>query len=214
MIDLENKPAISPSAESLRNHFGIINSGNSTVLIKNDDSLSFQALHQKTNERAAVLIPIIPAREGLQVLLTRRAEHLRYHPGEISFPGGRIEDFDRSAIETATREAHEEIGLPSDKVEVLGELGGYFTLHGVCITPVVALVKEPIELIADPNEVSDIFQVPLNFLLDPSVYDTRSHQHKGTVRNYYSAFYQQRHIWGVTAGIIMGLYEELLGTHL
>jgi len=214
MSDLTNKPAISPSAESLRNHFGIINSGNSTVLIKNDDSLYFQALHKKTNERAAVLIPIIPKDEGLHVLLTRRAEHLRYHPGEISFPGGKIEDFDCSEIETAIREANEEIGLSYDKVEILGKLGDYFTLHGVCITPVVALIKEPVTLVADPNEVSDIFQVPLDFLLDPNVYNNRSHQHKGITRHYYSAFYQQRHIWGVTAGIVMGLYQELLRTHL
>lgn len=213
MIDLPGNQAISPSLQSLRAHFESRDGQISTNPIENADSLSFRKLHEQIRAHAAVLIPIITRNEELHVLLTRRAEHLKYHPGEVSFPGGKIEAQDDSETEAAIREAEEEIGLTADKIEVLGRLGDYFTLHGVCITPVVALVKEPVKLTADPNEVSDIFQVPLDYLLDPNVYDSRSHEHNGITRRYYSAFYEERHIWGVTAGIVMGLYQELLSSH-
>src|SRR5204863_984877 len=121
---------------------------------------------------AAVLIPIVDRRQenpaGLSVLFTRRASHLRDHSGQVSFPGGRVAAADASPEATALREAFEEIGLAPARVELLGRLPEYHTRTGFRITPVVGLLLPPFELRADANEVEEIFEVPLDFLLDPS----------------------------------------------
>lgn len=169
------------------------------------------------NERellpAAVLFPIILREQAPTVLLTRRTDHLKDHPGQISFPGGRVEEADPSPIHTALREAKEEIGLPQANVEVLGFLPEYRTGTGFRITPVVALVVPPFSLALDAFEVAEAFEVPLAFLLDPLNFRRHSLVHQGRLRHYYAVPYGERFIWGATAGMIASLLR-LLGQPL
>ena len=159
---------------------------------------------------AAVLFPIVQ-REGVNtVLLTQRTAHLRDHPGQVSFPGGRVETTDPSPRHTALRETAEEIGLQAGHVEILGFLPEYRTSTGFRITPVVGLVTPPFELQPDPFEVAEVFEVPLAFLLDPANHERRSMQYKGALRQFYAMPYGEYLIWGATAGMIRSLYERLL----
>src|SRR6266545_6615128 len=127
---------------------------------------------------AAVLVPVVRREGGLTVLFTRRTAHLNDHAGQISFPGGRSEPGDTGAAETALREAAEEIGLAAAQVEVLGKLQEYVTVTGYRVTPVVGLVTPPLELRLDEFEVAEVFEVPLEFLLDPA-----NHQRNSVVRS-------------------------------
>lgn len=158
---------------------------------------------------AAVLFPIVLRAEGCTVLLTQRTAHLRDHPGQISFPGGRVEKEDLSAIHTALRETEEEIGLSRDRIEVLGYLPEYRTGTGFQVTPVVALVQPPFELSPDPFEVAEVFEVPLDFLLDTSNHKRHSLHHRGALRHYYAMPYGDYFIWGATAGMIRSLSERM-----
>ena len=158
---------------------------------------------------AAVLFPIVLRAEGCTVLLTQRTAHLRDHPGQISFPGGRVEKEDLSAIHTALRETEEEIGLSRDRIEVLGYLPEYRTGTGFQVTPVVALVQPPFELSPDPFEVAEVFEVPLDFLLDTSNHKRHSLHHRGALRHYYAMPYGEYFIWGATAGMLRNLYHFL-----
>ncbi|NMG63683.1 CoA pyrophosphatase [Azoarcus indigens] len=159
---------------------------------------------------AAVLLPIVDRAEaGLNVLLTRRADHLHHHPGQISFPGGRREAEDGSPTITALRETEEEIGLPRSRVEVLGELPDYHTGTGFCITPIVGVIKPPFDLVPDSFEVAEVFEVPLEFLLNPMNHQRHSMTREGRVRNYYAMPYGSYYIWGATAGIILSLWRFL-----
>jgi len=159
---------------------------------------------------AAVLLPIVNRAEaGLNVLLTRRADHLHHHPGQISFPGGRREAEDGSPTITALRETEEEIGLPRSRVEVLGELPEYHTGTGFCITPIVGVITPPFDLAPDSFEVAEVFEVPLEFLLNPVNHQRHSMTREGRVRNYYAMPYGSYYIWGATAGIILSLWRFL-----
>ena len=161
---------------------------------------------------AAVLFPIVD-REGVYtVLLTQRTAHLRDHAGHISFPGGRVEAEDASPTAAALRETEEEIGLPSDFVEILGFLPEYRTGTGFRVTPVVGLVHPPFELKPDPFEVAEVFEVPLNFLLDPANHQQHSMHYRGAMRQYFAMPYGDYFIWGATAGMIRSLSERL-GLH-
>ena len=160
---------------------------------------------------AAVLVPVVKREHGLTVLFTRRTAHLNDHAGQISFPGGRSEPGDKSAAETALREAAEEIGLAPAQVEVLGELSQYVTVTGYRVTPVVGLVTPPLELRLDEFEVAEVFEVPLEFLLDPANHQRNSVVHEGRERLYYAIPYQQYYIWGATAGMLMNLDSFLKG---
>ena len=160
---------------------------------------------------AAVLVPIVECEEGLRVLFTQRTEHLTQHAGQISFPGGRSEPGDAYAAETALREAAEEIGLAAERVEVLGELHKYVTVTGYRVTPVVGLVTPPLELRPDDFEVAEVFEVPLEFLLDPVNHQRNSVVHEGRERRYYAIPYRQYYIWGATAGMLMNLHSFLKG---
>ncbi|MCF7980548.1 MAG: CoA pyrophosphatase [Pseudomonadales bacterium] len=204
-----NFPANELSISFLRNHFLERQEPPPPPLYK-DDSLLFKSLCEKSNKAAAVLIPIFDRPNGPELLLTRRADHLRSHAGQISFPGGRLEGAAETHIEAALREAQEEIGLPSDQVEVVGRLGDYYTISGFCVTPVIGLIQAPVKLTADPSEVAEIIHVPLNHLLRPDVFQLKEHQYNEFRRRYYSTYYEQHHIWGVTAGILMGLYQDIL----
>lgn len=172
---------------------------------------ALDALEPQTNAtltKAAVLIPIM-ARELLTVLLTERTAHLTAHPGQIAFPGGKIELSDAGPLDAAMREVHEEIGLPASYIEVLGFLPPYSTGTGFHITPVVALVKPDFVLNPDPTEVADTFEVPLAFLLDVNNHRIDSRIWRGRERHFYAMPYEHRYIWGATAGMIRSLQRRL-----
>ncbi len=182
-------------------------------LLGGDAARQFRAERAHPRERqrpAAVLLPIVDHPEHAPgVLLTRRASHLAHHPGQISFPGGRMEPGEVDPSETALREAHEEVSLPTDRVEVLGHLDDYVTVTGFRVSPVVGVITPPVALVPDPTEVDAIFEVPLAFLMDPSNHRHAVREVGGTRRPHFAIPYGDHYIWGATAGILMNLYEVL-----
>lgn len=160
---------------------------------------------------AAVLVPIVAREDGLSVLLTQRTLHLNHHPGQISFPGGRMESGDTGPVMTALRETEEEIGLSSEQVELLGRLPEYRTGTGFAVTPVVGLVRPPLSLTLDTFEVAEVFEVPLGFLLDPENHKRHRMEYQGRMREYYAMPYGDRYIWGATAGMLVSLSRLLHG---
>jgi 8-oxo-dGTP pyrophosphatase MutT (NUDIX family) len=157
---------------------------------------------------AAVLIPVVDHEEPT-VLLTLRSAHLADHAGQISFPGGKIEATDASPLDTALREAEEEIGLGQAFVDPIGYLGVYGTSFGFRILPTVARVKPGFKLKINRSEVDDAFEVPLAFLMDPANHQLHSREFRGVERTYYAMPYAERYIWGATAGILRVLYERI-----
>ncbi|SLN34650.1 CoA pyrophosphatase [Oceanibacterium hippocampi] len=158
---------------------------------------------------AAVLVPIVDRPEGQSVLLTRRTPHLTKHAGQISFPGGRMEASDANPVETALRETEEEVGLDRGRIDVIGVLQTYLTVTGFSVTPVVGRVTPPFALTADPNEVAEIFEVPLAFLMDPANHRRHSGFYNGLRRYWHAMPYNEYYIWGATAGMLMDLYRRL-----
>jgi 8-oxo-dGTP pyrophosphatase MutT (NUDIX family) len=158
---------------------------------------------------AAVLIPVVAHAQALTVLFTQRTTHLRRHSGQVAFPGGRAEPGDASAEFTALREAEEEIGLPPASVEVLARLPDYRTRTGYRVTPVVGLLTPPLSLTPDPHEVAEIFEVPLEFLMDERNRQRRTREFLGQSVGYYVFEYQGRAIWGATAGMLVNLNRML-----
>ena len=157
---------------------------------------------------AAVLIPVVDHEEPT-VLLTLRSAHLADHAGQISFPGGKIEATDASPLDTALREAQEEIGLGHAFVDPIGYLGVYGTSFGFRILPTVARVQPGFKLKINRSEVDDAFEVPLAFLMDPANHQLHSREFRGVERTYYAMPYAERYIWGATAGILRVLYERI-----
>jgi 8-oxo-dGTP pyrophosphatase MutT (NUDIX family) len=158
---------------------------------------------------AAVLIPVVDHGDMATMLLTKRAETLRNHTGQVAFPGGRVDAEDGSPERAALREAHEEIGLDAGHVEILGRMPDYVSGSGYRITPVLSVVRPGFDLTLNSDEVDAAFEVPLSFLMDP-VNHTRGSRFWGQHEwFYYDMPYDGRRIWGVTAGIIRTLYERL-----
>ena len=172
---------------------------------------------------AAVLMPLV-MRDELTLILTERATHLSTHSGQVAFPGGRTDESDVDATDTALREAHEEIGLPRDHVEVLGTLPIYVTGTAYIITPVIALVKPGFVLHPNPAEVADVFEVPLAYLMNPANHRRHDFEFDGVLRQWLSMPYveptgasgsagntgaKERYIWGATAGMLRNLYRFL-----
>ena len=159
---------------------------------------------------AAVLVPIVEHADALTVLLTKRTDHLADHAGQVSFPGGRIEPEDPDPERAALREAHEEVGLPADRVELVGRLDIYRTRTGFEVVPVVGLVRPPLDdLKPDPYEVAEVFEVPLSFILDPINHELHTRELRGMTRTFYVLPYQGRNIWGATAGMLVNLAQVL-----
>ena len=158
---------------------------------------------------AAVLAPIIKRPEGWTMLFTQRAAETPAHPGQVSFPGGRVQASDANAVETALRETFEEVGLGREWIEPLGAWDQYETGTGYRITPIVGLVEPGFTLTLDPREVASVFEAPLSFLFDPAKLERREAVWQGQKRAYYAMPYGDHFIWGATAGMIRALYERL-----
>ena len=180
--------------------------------LKGDHALnpaSWGSLPSGQPRNAAVLVPIVAHEDGPSVLLTERASGLRNHSGQIAFPGGRMDPEDPSPIDTALREAEEEIGLPRRFVRPLGYLDAYLSSSNYFVLPVVALVRPGAPIVPNPEEVADVFEVPLAFLMDEANHELHARPWKGAIRQYYAMPFAQRYIWGVTAGILRNMYERL-----
>ena len=158
---------------------------------------------------AAVLVGLIPRSGGTQVLLTRRTDALRQHAGQVSFPGGRVELDDADAVATALRETCEEIGLASAQIAPLGFLDPLATITGFRVQPVVALLDDDYVARPDPNEVADVFEVPLSFLLDPANLATHTLDFRGRPREVLEYRYPAQRIWGATASMLFNLRQRL-----
>jgi 8-oxo-dGTP pyrophosphatase MutT (NUDIX family) len=158
---------------------------------------------------AAVLVPLIDHAEGMAVLLTQRTAHLTAHAGQISFPGGRIEEADPDAVAAALRETEEEVGLPPSRVQVIGRLDTYVTGTGFEITPIVGIIEPPYPVAIDPFEVAEAFEVPLAYILDRRNHQRVERESAGRRRAFFILPYEGRNIWGATAGILVNLAEVL-----
>ncbi|MBT3790884.1 MAG: CoA pyrophosphatase [Alphaproteobacteria bacterium] len=173
--------------------------------------LEARDLKEEELRPAAVLVPLVERPEGLTVLLTKRTDHLYDHAGQISFPGGRVEPDDENAIATALRETEEEIGVGPEHIEIVGEIDTYMTGTGFSITPVVGFVSPDYTLQIDEFEVAEVFEVPLAFVMDPDNHERRSAVYKGVERHFYVLPYEDRYIWGATAGMLVSLHARVMG---
>ncbi len=157
---------------------------------------------------AAVLIGLIERPQGVTVLLTERATHLRSHSGQVAFPGGKI-DPGEDAVEAALREADEEIGLSRKHIEPFAALDPYLSGSGYRIMPVVAQIHPPFDLTINHEEVAETFEAPFAFVMDPANHQRQSREWNGAMRHFYAMPWESHYIWGVTAGILRNMYERL-----
>lgn len=158
---------------------------------------------------AAVLVPVIDYEDGARVLLTRRPDTMPSHPGQVAFPGGKAEDEDDGLVATALREAEEEVGLDPALVEVVGFLDTYHTATGFRISPVVGIVQASFTLDIDVREVDEAFEVPLEFLMSPQNHQHHSRVLRGKERAFYAMPYDDKFIWGATAGMLKNFYDRV-----
>jgi 8-oxo-dGTP pyrophosphatase MutT (NUDIX family) len=157
---------------------------------------------------AAVLIAVTDRLEP-GVILTQRPESMRRHPGQVAFPGGRMDVSDANLIAAALREAEEEVGLLPSDVEIVGMLDIYHTITDYDVTPVIAVAPPDLPLVANADEVESIFEVPLSYLLDPGNHQTKQVIYEGLEREYYEIFWKDRRIWGATAAMIVNLSRRI-----
>jgi 8-oxo-dGTP pyrophosphatase MutT (NUDIX family) len=176
---------------------------------RGDHDLNPDMLPEPPLKLAGVLVPLLERPAGLTVLLTRRTDHLHDHAGQVSFPGGRVEPGDTDALAAALRETEEEIGLARTRVAPVGRLDTYVTRTGFEVTPVVGLVDPPPAFAADPFEVAEIFEVPLEFVVDPANHQRHSRMFAGAERSFYVLPWPGYYIWGATAGMLVNLAEVL-----
>ena len=166
----------------------------------------------RPSRTAAVLVPLIDAPEP-EMVFTRRAEDLPQHPGQVSFPGGAAEENDNSAVETALREAHEEIGLPRQVTRPIGFLDRMDTISDYRVLPVVALITPPVRWVVDEREVAEVFTVPLSVVLDVKRYEAKPTSWRGNQYTLYTLYWQSHKIWGVTAAMLMNLISRMQPIH-
>lgn len=162
-----------------------------------------------TPRPAAVLVPVVIRQPELTVLLTQRTDHLPSHPGQVAFPGGKIDAGDTDATAAALRETEEETGLDPKFIKPVGFLDSYQTRTGFRVLPVVALVETGFRLVPEAGEVADIFEVPLRFLMDPANHQEHTREWQGVERRFYAMPYRDRYIWGATAGMLRNLYDRM-----
>ena len=160
---------------------------------------------------AAVLIPIVEHLGDLHVILTMRSSALKHHPGQIAFPGGKVEPSDASTLAAALREADEEIGLPSDQVEILGTLPSHETVTGFTVTPVVGAVHGDFDAFPQPGEVEEVFYVPLAHLQNADSFAIQSRRWRGLTRQYYTVPFGPYYIWGATARMLRAFADQVAG---
>ncbi|PZQ97722.1 MAG: CoA pyrophosphatase [Cereibacter sphaeroides] len=158
---------------------------------------------------AGVLVALVDGSNGPQLLLTKRSSRLKHHPGQIAFPGGKVDPGDDGPVGAALREAWEEVGLPPSGVDLLGTLPIHETVTGFLVTPVVAIVTKPFTPVAEPGEVDEVFSVPLSHVTDASRFRIEQRLWRGQWRRYYAVPYGPYYIWGATARILRGLAERL-----
>ncbi|MDA8780167.1 CoA pyrophosphatase [Alphaproteobacteria bacterium] len=176
-----------------------------------NDDLNQAEIEEMTKDLrlAAVLVPLVEHADEPSILLTRRADHLEKHSGQVAFPGGKVEDSDATPIAAALRETEEEIGLDASHIEIAGVLDTYQTGTGFLILPVVGFVKPGFTLTPDKNEVADVFEVPAHIALSTQNWKTDSGEWKGRMWNFYSMDYQGYNIWGATAGMLMHMSRRI-----
>ena len=193
MIDLEN----------ISERLSKIN----TSLTSDNDLMENEVVRTENLTEAAVLIPIVERNNGLKVILTKRSNNLKQHPGQVSFPGGKSEKTDKSLVATALRETKEEIGINNKNVEILGQLSKHVTITGFKITPFIGKIRTVFSTKIQISEVSEIFEVPLSYLLNPKNFRVESVKWKGKKRFFYSIPYGPYYIWGATARILKNLAD-------
>ena len=159
---------------------------------------------------AAVLVLIIRRNDGLQVLLTKRNENLKHHAGQISFPGGRVDDSDRNVQHTALRETEEEVGLKPALIKIIGELDQYIVGTGYLVSPIIGVIEPPFELVKQEDEVAEIFEAPLDFLISPENFKRYSKNFNGKKHYHFAITWENHFIWGATAGMLRNLSHRLL----
>lgn len=160
--------------------------------------------------QAAVLLPVVLSSAGATVLLTKRSSALAHHPGQVAFPGGKVDDGDDGVVAAAVREAEEEVGLPSERVEVLGCLSNHITVTAYDVTPVVALVDGPFQPQCEPGEVEEAFFVPFDHVVDPGRFVIEGRRWQGMRRQYYAVPWGPYYIWGATARMLRGLADRMV----
>ncbi|MDE0538234.1 MAG: CoA pyrophosphatase [Rhodospirillales bacterium] len=160
---------------------------------------------------AAVLVPLVNHGGGLTVLLTKRTEHLNNHAGQISFPGGRVDDEDDGPEHTALRETEEEVGIDRNRIEIVSHLDDYVVGTGFLVRPVVGFIEPPIDVDKHDHEVDEVFEAPLEFLIDPENVERHHREFNGRVRHFFAITYRDYYIWGATAGMLCNLAERLRG---
>ncbi|MDO6523413.1 CoA pyrophosphatase [Shimia thalassica] len=163
----------------------------------------------RTLRPAGVLVPIEMRNDIPHVILTKRASHLKHHPGQIAFPGGKQDDSDADVIAAALREADEEIGLPRENVEVLGTLPTHETVTSFTMTPVLGRITRPFTVKPEPGEVDEVFHVPLAHVTDPDLFSVQSRRWRGHRRSYFTVPFGPYYIWGATARILRGLADRV-----
>ncbi|EKO3986790.1 CoA pyrophosphatase [Vibrio fluvialis] len=159
--------------------------------------------------KASVLIGFVERPTGLNVVLTKRAAHLKHHPGQISFPGGKYEESDGTLYQTAMRETREEIGIQEDQIEILGQLPELVTVSKFAVTPVLAFISPDYKTLIDANEVEEVFEVPADFLLDRRQLFSNTFQIKNSLHRVFAIPYKHHFIWGMTAQIIQSLQKHI-----
>jgi 8-oxo-dGTP pyrophosphatase MutT (NUDIX family) len=189
----------------IRTALGRINAGTSDF-----DLNAHVAKPQKTLRPAAVLVPILTNGSTAQVVLTKRASHLAHHPGQIAFPGGKVDSQDTSPADTALREAREEIGLDPANVQILGAMPAHETVTGFHMTPIIGVLQHSPQFVLNTDEVAEVFTVPFDFVTQTSHFRVESRIWQGQPRYFYTIPYGPYYIWGATARVLFALAKGLV----